>query len=80
MRWPLKSKLWKRDQTRLDEYLSSVRDLEQSDRELPPEYRTLWSVHPKGGDLRDWPRIAKLQSDLLVHALASGRRASRLTC
>jgi hypothetical protein len=28
---------------------------------------------PEGGDLRDWPRIAKLQSDLLVHALASGQ-------
>jgi hypothetical protein len=26
---------------------------------------------PEGGDLKDWPRIAKLQSDLLVHALAS---------
>jgi hypothetical protein len=27
----------------------------------------------EGGDLRDWPRIAKLQSDLLVHAFASGQ-------
>ena len=27
----------------------------------------------EGGDLKDWPRIAKLQSDLLVHALASGQ-------
>ena len=26
---------------------------------------------PEGGDLKDWPRIAKLQTDLLVHALAS---------
>src|SRR5262249_23260076 len=25
------------------------------------------------GDMRDWPRIAKLQSDLLAHALASGQ-------
>ena len=23
------------------------------------------------GDIKDWPRIAKLQSDLLAHALAS---------
>ena len=26
-----------------------------------------------GGDMKDWPRIAKLQSDLLVHALATGQ-------
>ena len=57
----------------LDEYLSSVRDLERSIASLPPEYAQVVERPPEGGDLRDWPRIAKLQSDLLVHALASGQ-------
>ena len=37
---------------------------------LPPEYRR---VDPPDfdGDMKDWPRIAKLQSDLLVQALAT---------
>ena len=37
---------------------------------MPPEYRKV--DEPEiGGDVRDYPRIAKLQTDLLVHALAS---------
>ena len=67
------AKLGASDQARLDEYLSSVRDLEKSIASLPPEYRTVVERPAEGGDLRDWPRIAKLQSDLVVHALASGQ-------
>ena len=67
----LKSKLGSQDKTRLDEYLTSVRDLERSIASLPPEYKQVVERPPDGGDLKDWPRIAKLQSDLLVHALAS---------
>src|SRR5213593_692000 len=67
----VKAKLGRDDQTRVEEYLSSVRDVERSIATLPPEYRTIVERPLEGGDLRDWPRIAKLQSDLLVHALAS---------
>jgi hypothetical protein len=58
------------DQTRLDEHLSGIRDLERAIAELPPEYRR---VDPPDfdGDMKDWPRIAKIQSDLLVQALAT---------
>jgi hypothetical protein len=40
---------------------------------LPPEYREVVERPGEGGDLKDWPRIAKLQTDLMVHALASGQ-------
>ncbi len=69
----LKSELGAGDKVRLDEYLSSVRDLERSIASLPPEYSRPVERPAEGGDMRDWPRIAKLQSDLLVHALASGQ-------
>jgi len=66
----LKKKLPSDDQARLDEHLSGIRDMERSIAGLPPEYRR---VDPPDfdGDLKDWPRIAKLQSDLLVKALAT---------
>jgi hypothetical protein len=67
----LQSRLGSQDKARMDEYLTSVRDLERSIASLPPEYKTPVEQPPEGGDLKDWPRIAKLQSDLLVHALAS---------
>ena len=67
----LKTNLGHRDQHRLEEYLSSVRSLERSIASLPPEYAQVVERPPEGGDLKDWPRIAKLQTDLLVHALAS---------
>jgi len=69
----VKSKLGTADRLRLEEYLASVRDLEKSIASLPPEYRVAVERPSEGGDLRDWPRIAKLQSDLLVHAFASGQ-------
>jgi hypothetical protein len=57
------------DKARVDEHLSSVRDLERAIAGLPPQYAR---VDPPDfdGDMKDWPRIAKLQSDLLVQALA----------
>jgi Protein of unknown function (DUF1552) len=69
----IKANLGSEDRARMEEYLSSVRELEKSIASLPPEYRTIVERPAEGGDLRDWPRIAKLQSDLLVHALASGQ-------
>ena len=57
------------DRARVEEYLESVRDLERSIEGLPAEYRDVVERPPEGGDLKDWPRIAKLQTDLLVHAL-----------
>jgi hypothetical protein len=60
----------KDDGVRVDEHLSSIRDLERSIAGLPPEYK---NVDPPDaeGDMKDWPRIAKMQSDLLAHALAT---------
>jgi hypothetical protein len=57
------------DKARVDEHLSGIRDLERSIAGLPPEYAR---VDPPDfdGDMKDWPRIARLQSDLLVQALA----------
>ncbi len=66
----LKTKLPSEDQARLDEHLSGIRELERSVASLPPQYR---EVDPPDfdGDMKDWPRIAKLQSDLLAQALAT---------
>jgi len=66
----LKKRLPGDDQVRLDEHLSGIRDLERAIAVLPPEYRR---VDPPDfdGDMKDWPRIAKLQSDLLVQAFAT---------
>jgi hypothetical protein len=65
----LEKKLPGDDKTRVDEHLSGIRDLERAIAGLPPEYAR---VEPPDfdGDMKDWPRIAKLQSDLLVQALA----------
>ncbi|MBZ2183511.1 MAG: DUF1552 domain-containing protein [Bryobacter sp.] len=64
----LKGKLPAVDVRRLDEHLDSVRDLERAIAGLPPGYH---KVDPPSfdGDMKDWPRIAKLQSDLLAQAL-----------
>ena len=66
----LKKKLPADDQVRVDEHLSGIRDMERSIAGLPPEYKR---VDPPDfdGDMKDWPRIAKLQSDLLAQALAT---------
>ena len=57
---------------RLDEHLSSIRDLERAIVSLPPEYKKVTEPE-QDFDLKDWPRIAKLQSDLLAYALATGQ-------
>jgi len=66
----LKKKLPADDQIRVDEHLAGIRDLERAIAGLPPEYR---KVDPPDfdGDMKDWPRIAKLQSDLLAQALVT---------
>jgi hypothetical protein len=63
----LEKKLPTDDKNRVDEHLSGIRDLERAIAGLPPEYH---KVDPPDfdGDMKDWPRIAKLQSDLLVQA------------
>ncbi|MBL8292573.1 MAG: DUF1552 domain-containing protein, partial [Bryobacterales bacterium] len=66
----LKKNLPAGDAQRIDEHLSGVRDLERAIASLPPEYRR---VDPPeyDGDMRDWPRVAKIQSDLLAYAFAT---------
>jgi len=63
----LKKNLPKDDQARVEEHLTSVRDVERAITSLPPEYRRI--DPPEYEDMKDWPRIAKLQSDLLAQAL-----------
>ena len=66
-------RLGQEDKTRVDEYLTSVRSVERAVASLPPEYAHEVARPEDSGDMRDWPRIAKLQSDLVVHAFASGQ-------
>ena len=66
----LSKTLPKEDVARLDEHLSSVRDLEHSITSLPPEYKQV--TRPEEDfDMKDWPRVAKIQSDLLAYAFAT---------
>jgi hypothetical protein len=66
----LRKNLGKADQLRVTEHLDSIRDVERSVASLPPQYYKV--EEPEyDGDMKDWPRIAKLQSDLLAHALAT---------
>jgi hypothetical protein len=65
----LKKDLPKEDLARVDEHLDSVRDLERQILSLPPEYHKI--DPPEAEDLKDWPRIAKLQSDMLAFALST---------
>jgi hypothetical protein len=68
----IRNALGREDQTRLDEHLDSIRDVERTIASLPPEYRRV-DPPEMDGDMKDWPKISRLQSDLLVHALASGQ-------
>ena len=61
------------DRVRLDEHLTSVRDLERAIASLPSDYGKNLREPEDVADLTDYPRIAKIQSDLVVHALASGQ-------
>jgi hypothetical protein len=63
----LKKEIPKDDQSRVDEHLAAVRDVERAITSLPPEYRRI--DPPEYEDMKDWPRIAKLQSELLANAL-----------
>ncbi len=69
----LKPSLGQADRQRLDEHLSSVRDLERAISSLPPDYGKNVKEPEDIADLTDYPRIAKIQSDLLIHAFASGQ-------
>ena len=69
----LEPALGQSDRQRLDEHLSSVRDLERAIASLPPDYGRNLKEPEDITDLTDYPRIAKIQSDLLVHAFASGQ-------
>lgn len=68
----LRKGLPKEDEMRLDEHLSSIRDLERSIASLPPGYEKVTQPE-EDFDLKDWPRVAKLQSDLLAYAFATGQ-------
>ena len=59
--------LGREDQTRVDAHLASIRDLERSIATLPPTYH-IEDPPDFDGDMKDWPRVAKLQSDLLAYA------------
>ena len=63
----LRKELGKQDQTRVEEHLSSIRDLERSIATLPPDYHQVDPLDFEG-DMKDWPRIARLQSSLLAYA------------
>ncbi len=69
----LTPKLGSADRHRLDEHLTSVRDLERAIASLPPGYGKNVKEPEDISDLTDYPRIAKIQSDLLIHAFASGQ-------
>lgn len=58
------------DAARVDEYLSSVRDLERAIVQLPPDNQ---KIDPPGADSdpKDWPSVARIQTGLLLNALAS---------
>lgn len=69
----LKPILGQEDKQRLDEHLTSVRDLERAISSLPPDYGKNLKEPEDITDLTDYPRIAKIQSDLLIQAFATGQ-------
>ena len=69
----LQPSLGQADRHRLDEHLTSVRELERAIASLPSDYGKNIKEPEDVADLTDYPRIAKIQSDLVVHALASGQ-------
>jgi hypothetical protein len=66
----LKKNLPKDDQARVEDHLAGIRDMERAITGLPAEYRRV-EAPDFDGDMKDWPRIAKLHSDLLAHALVT---------
>jgi len=69
----LESSLSAGDRQRLDQHLTSVRDLERAIASLPPDYGKNLKEPEDITDLTDYPTIAKLQSNLVIHAFASGQ-------
>lgn len=69
----LRAGLGREDSQRVDEYLTSIFDIERAIAEFPSAYAETVEEPEVGGDPRDYPRIARAQSDLLVHAFASGQ-------
>jgi hypothetical protein len=69
----LKPALGQEDKQRLDEHLSSIRDVERAVASLPPDYGKTVKEPEDITDLTDYPKIAKIQSDLLAHAFATGQ-------
>lgn len=69
----LEPKLGAADRQRLDQHLTSVRDLERAIASLPPDYGRTIKEPEDITDLTDYPKIAKIQSDLAIHAFASGQ-------
>ena len=69
----LKPSLGQEDRHRLDDHLNSIRDLERAVANLPPDYGKNTREPEDVTDLTDYPRIAKIQSDLLVQAFATGQ-------
>jgi hypothetical protein len=61
------------DRHRLDEHLTSLREIERAIASLPTDYGRNIKEPEDIADLTDYPRIAKIQSDLVAHALASGQ-------
>jgi hypothetical protein len=66
----LQKEVPKDDAVRVEEHLSAIRDMERAIAGLPAEYRRI-DPPDYDGDMKDWPRIAKLQSDLLAQALVT---------
>lgn len=66
----LRKTLSKDDAHRVDEHLSAVRDMERAITGLPANYRRI-DPPQYDGDMKDWPKIARLQSDLLASALVT---------
>src|SRR5207244_5097385 len=59
------------DRHRLDEHLTSGRELERAIATLPSDYGKNIEEPEDVADLTDYRRIAKIQSDLVVHGFAS---------
>lgn len=66
-------KLGQTDRLRLDGHLQSIREFERAVASLPPDYGQHVKEPEDISDLTDYPRIAKIQSDLVAHAFASGQ-------
>ena len=67
----LRKKLPKEDSLRVEEHLTGVRELERAISDLPEQYQMRMAPPDFDGDMRDWPRVAKIQSDLLAYAFAT---------